>query len=431
VVVGAGFAGLEAAKRLAPTGARIVVLDRSNHHLFQPLLYQVATAVLTPADIAFPIRRVFRDRKNVLVFRAHVDRIDLADRAVHHDGGTVTHYDYLILAAGAGQSYFGRADWAEHAPGMKTLDDAARIRGQVLQAFEDAEAETDPEAQRSHLTFVVVGGGPTGVELAGAIKELAVDAMVPDFRRFDPATARVILVEAHERLLAAMSPESSRNAKAALEALGVEVRLGTRVVGVDAAGVTVHCDGKSERVSSDTVLWAAGVEASPLGRSLGAACDAVGRVIVGPDLSVPGHPEVFVVGDLAAARCARTGVQVPGLCPAAIQMGTFTADIIRGELQSGGADPARRPAFRYRDKGTLATIGRARAVADLAGRHFRGFIAWCLWCFVHLFFLIGFRNRVFVMLSWAITYLLYSKGSRIILGHPPSLVRHRLGDPRR
>ncbi|MFO0827527.1 MAG: NAD(P)/FAD-dependent oxidoreductase [Phycisphaerales bacterium] len=426
VVVGAGFGGLAAAKALVRADVRVVILDRSNHHLFQPLLYQVATAVLSPADIAFPIRRVFRRARNIFVFRADVERVDLARRVVVHGDGTETSYDWLVLAAGAGQSYFGHPDWERWAPGMKTIEDAARIRARVLQAFEDAEAEADPNALESHLTFVIVGGGPTGVELAGAIKELAVDAMESDFRRFSAARARVILVEAQSRLLHAMSPESSANARAALEHTGVEVLLGATVTNVDDAGVTLNLGGREERIAADTVLWAAGVSASPIGRSMGVDCDGAGRVVVQPDLSLPRHPEVFVIGDMAAATCCRTGQRVPGLCPAAIQMGRFVAAIIARESSGRRGE---RPSFAYHDKGTLATIGRARAVADLRGRHFRGLFAWLLWCFVHVMFLIGFRNRVFVMLSWGITYALYTKGARIILGTPRSRVAHRVGNP--
>ncbi|MDZ4830884.1 MAG: NAD(P)/FAD-dependent oxidoreductase [Phycisphaerae bacterium] len=436
VIVGAGFGGLEAAQRIARAGAhtgiRVIVLDRSNHHLFQPLLYQVATAVLSPADIAFPIRRVFRRRANVLVFRAEIARVELVRRAIVHSDGTETHYDWLVLAAGAGQSYFGRDEWGSFSLGMKTVEDASRIRGRMLQAFEDAEAESDTEALRAHLTFVIVGGGPTGVELAGAIKELTVDAMDPDFRRFDAANARVILVEAQDRLLGAMSTESSQNAKDALERIGVEVRLRTSVTDIDERGVTLQMEGRDGEmengtIRADTVLWAAGVEASPIGRTLGVGCDRAGRVEVGPDLSVPGYPEAFVIGDMASATCARTGGRVPGLCPAAAQMGRFVGDLIVREAR-GTSGP--RPSFTFRDKGELATIGRAKAVADLRGRHFSGLFAWLLWCFVHVFFLIGFRNRLFVMLSWGITYLLYSKGSRIILGNPRNRVELRVGDPR-
>jgi NADH dehydrogenase len=428
VIVGAGFGGLEAAQRLAKAPVDVVILDRSNHHLFQPLLYQVATAVLSPADIAFPIRRVFRHRPNVLVFRANVASVDLDRNEIVHDDGARTSFDYLILAAGAGQSYFGRPEWEACAPGMKTLEDAARIRARVLQAFEDAEAEVDPEALTSHLTFVVVGAGPTGVELAGAIKELAVDAIARDFHRVNAGDARVILVEAQDRLLPAMSRTSSHAARAALEKIGVDVRLDTRVIDVSKDGVTLERGGHHEAIRADTVLWAAGVTASPLGASLGVTCDRVGRVVVEPDLSVSGHPHVFVIGDMAAVTCAKTRQAVPGVCPAAVQMGTHVARIIVNEVTARrrvGTERPARPAFAYFDKGSLATIGRAKAVADLWGRHFKGFLAWCLWSFVHVFFLIGFRNRVFVSLSWAITYLLYTKGARIILGDPESRVARR------
>lgn len=422
VVIGGGFAGIQAAKRLHGVDANVVLLDRSNHHLFQPLLYQVATAVLTPADIAFPIRRIFRHQRNVTVFRSEVREINTARQVVRHGNGTETPYDWLVIAAGAGQSYFGHDDWEPLAPGMKTLEDAATIRGRILQAFEDAEAEQDADAQLAHLTFVVVGAGPTGVELSGAIKELAVDSMDPDMRRVDAERARVVLVEGMERVLTAMDPASSAAAEKSLRSIGVEVRLRTRVTHVDEEGVTVEVDGRQERIRSHTVLWAAGVEASPLAKSLGVPLDRAGRVLVEQDCSVPGAPNVFVVGDLANLTCAGSDRPVPGVCPAAIQMGRHAGDLIATAVRTGDRP---RTAFRYWDKGSLATIGRARAVADIFGGHHRGFVAWCLWCFVHVFFLIGFRNRLFVMLSWAASYVLFSKGARLILGDPRSRVVSR------
>lgn len=426
VIVGGGFAGIQAAKRLARTDADVILLDRSNHHLFQPLLYQVATAVLTPADIAFPIRRIFRHQPNVTVFRSAVRAVDATRRVVVHADGTETRFDYLVLAAGAGQSYFGHPEWEAIAPGMKTLEDAARIRGRILQAFEDAEAETDAEAQRAHLTFVVVGAGPTGVELSGAIKELAVDAMDPDMRRVDAETARVVLIEGLDRVLPTMAAESSASAEASLRRLGIEVRTKTRVTAVDRDGVTVEVGGRAERIRAHTVLWAAGVEASPLAQALaastGASLDRAGRVMVAPDLSVPGAERIFVAGDLANITCVGDSKPVPGVCPAAIQMGRFVGDLIAETIRTG-TRPQRN--FRYWDKGSLATIGRARAVADIFGGHQRGLIAWLLWCFVHIFFLIGFRNRLFVMLSWAASYALFSKGARLILGDPQSRVVRR------
>ncbi len=429
VIIGGGFGGINVAKRLSRANVNVVLLDRSNHHLFQPLLYQVATAVLTPADIAFPIRRIFRRQKNVTVYRAEIVRIDLARSVVVQEDGTETRFDWLVIAAGAGQSYFGHPEWEAVAPGMKTIEDASRIRGRVLQAFEDAEAESDPEAQQAHLRFVVVGGGPTGVELSGAIKELAVDAMDPDFRHFDAETAHVILIEAGPRLLNAMSEASSQAARDALERMGVEVRLNTRVTGVDEGGVLIG----SERIRTDTVLWAAGVEASPLAKSLGVPLDHSGRIIVKHDCSLPGYPRVFAIGDVSAATCATTKTLVPGVCPAAVQMGNYVGDLIAKESKFGlsdtRSDSAARVGFSYWDKGTLATIGRAKAVADLGKRHFKGFFAWLLWGFVHIFFLIGFRNRVFVALGWAVSYMLFTKGSRIILGDPRSRVLHRIAGP--
>ncbi len=419
VVVGGGFAGVEATKQLARSDANVILLDRSNHHLFQPLLYQVATAVLTPADIAFPIRRIFRHQRNVTVFRSEVREVDTKRQIVRHGDGTETPYDWLVLAAGAGQSYFGHDDWESVAPGMKTLEDAAKIRGRILQAFEDAEAERDPEAQRAHLTFVIVGAGPTGVEMAGAIKELAVDAMDPDMRRVDAEKARVVLIEGQDRVLAAMAPESSASAEASLRSIGIEVRTSARVTHVDESGVVVSVGGRDERIRTHTVLWAAGVEASPLARTLGVPLDRAGRVVVQPDLSVPGAPNVLIAGDLAHIVCAGQDKPVPGVCPAAIQMGRFAGSLIATTIRTG-VRPTR--SFAYWDKGSLATIGRARAVADIFGGHRKGFVAWCLWCFVHVFFLIGFRNRLFVMLSWAASYVLFSKGARLILGDPKSRV---------
>ena len=420
VVVGGGFAGIQATRRLAHVDCDVILLDRSNHHLFQPLLYQVATAVLTPADVAFPIRRIFRRQRNVTVFRSEVRGIHTDRRIVVHGDGTETPYDWLVLAAGAGQSYFGRPEWEEIAPGMKTLEDAARIRGRILQAFEDAEAETDPAAERAHLTFVIVGAGPTGVEMAGAIKELAVDALMPDLRRTDAGAARVVLIEGRDRVLPTMAAESSANAERSLRRLGIEVRTRSRVTGIDDHGVTVStAEGTTERIDAHTILWAAGIEASPLARSLATELDQVGRVKVRGDLSVPNAPNVFVAGDLAHVVCPGQQAPVPGVCPAAIQMGRFAGEVIAETIRTG-----RRPdrSFVYWDKGTMATIGRARAVADVFGGHFRGVLAWLLWCFVHIFFLIGFRNRLFVMLSWAASYALFSKGARLILGDPKSRV---------
>lgn len=406
----------------------VVLVDRKNHHLFQPLLYQVATGVLTTSDIAFPIRRVLRGQRNAFVFNEQVTDIDLATRTIGFGERPRASFDWLVLAAGATSSYFGNPAWENFAPGMKTLGEATLIRSRILRAFEDAEAESDPVARQSHLTFVVVGGGATGVELAGAIKELAVDALAEDYRRFDAARARVVLVEAGPRLLPDMSEVSSESARDSLRRIGVEIRLGTPVREVLDGAVMVG----DERIAADTVVWAAGVRASGLGASLGVPLDRSGRVIVQPDCSVPGHPEVFVIGDMAAQHCAASGKAVPGVAPGAIQMADMVAKVIRDETRSrirGVAAPA-RPAFRYLDKGTMATIGRGHAVAEVGPLRLRGLLAWLAWLFVHLVLLVGVRNRLFVLLSWAISYITFSKGTRIIAGDPRSNLRRPLGtDP--
>jgi len=426
VIIGGGFGGIRVAQRLAKAPVNVVLIDRSNHHLFQPLLYQVATSVLSASDIAFPIRRIFRSNRNVYVFNEEVASIDCKSNCITFTGGKQVPFDWLVLAAGAGSSYFGHDQWKEFAPGMKSLEDAAAIRNRVLRAFEDAEAETNPQALQAHLTFVVVGGGATGVELSGAIKELAVDAITPDFRRFNAASARVILVEAGDRLLSTMSEKSSLAALKSLRAIGVEVRLKETVTDVFDGGVVIG----SERIDADTVLWAAGVSASPLGATLGCERDHAGRVKVLPDCSVPGSPKVFVIGDMAAQVCARTGHAVPGVAPGATQMGDMVAKIITAECkaQTLGVTAPPRPKFAYFDKGSMATIGRAHAVAEVAGLKLRGLVAWLAWLFIHLILLVGFRNRLFVLLSWAFSYLTYSKGSRLIEGDPRSRVREPVGN---
>jgi NADH dehydrogenase len=425
VVVGAGFGGLRLARRLDGAGLNLCVIDRRNHHLFQPLLYQVATGVLTTSDIAFPIRRVLRGQKNAHVFNDEVSDVDLAMRTIGLGSGRRVSFDWLVLAAGAGSSYFGNERWESFAPGMKSLSDATAIRSRILRAFEDAEAEADPEARKAHLTFVVVGGGPTGVELAGAIRELAVDALARDYRRFDATRARVMLVEAGNRLLPAMHEKASEEARASLERIGVEVRLGVPVRDVFEGGVAIG----DERILADTVVWAAGVCASPLGACLPVERDHAGRVRVLPDCSLPGHPNVFVIGDMAAQSCARTGRLVPGVAPGAIQMADLVAKVIRAEVEAsrhGVAAPA-RPMFTYHDKGSMATIGRGRAVAEIGSLHMRGLLAWLAWLFVHLVLLVGVRNRIFVLLSWAISYMTFTKGTRIIAGNPPSHLRRPVG----
>ena len=407
VIIGAGFAGINAAQALRRAPVRVTVLDRRNHHLFQPLLYQVATAGLNPSDIAYPIRTVLRRQKNARVLLADVTRIDADGRTVEFDGGSI-QYDYLVVATGATHSYFGHPEWAPLAPGLKTIEDALEIRGRVFLAFEEAERTLDRAQQTECLTFVVVGGGPTGVELAGTLAEIAHHSMKRDFRAIDPDLTSVVLIEGLGRVLPSYPEELSRAAERQLARLGVTVRTGSLVTSIDAHGVTLK---GGERISSRTVLWAAGVAASPLARSLGAPLDRAGRVEVRPDLTVPGHPEIFVTGDLAALTC--DGKPVPGVAPAAIQAGKHAARNIRRAIAGQPLEP-----FRYRDKGSLATIGRAAAVADLKRVKLTGFLAWWAWWAIHIFFLIGFRSRLLVMFGWAWSYFTFQRGARLITGAP-------------
>lgn len=414
LIVGGGFAGLEVAKRLRRAPVDISLFDRNNYHLFQPLLYQVAAAVLSPADIAEPIRKILSGQRNCRVFLNRIASVDLARREVRYEGGAA-RYDVLVLATGATHSYFGNAEWARHAPGLKTIDDALEIRRRVLLAFEEAEQEADPAARRAKLTFVVVGAGPTGVELAGALKEIAARTIPRDFRNIDTTTTRVILLEGEPHVLPYLPAGLCARARRDLERLGVEVRTGTRVTAVSAEGVQLG----DEFVPAENVLWAAGVEGSSLARSLGVPLDPRGRVPVAADLSLPGHPEVFAVGDLALMTAdPRYPTGLPGVAQAAIQGGRHVARLIdrqvRGRTPNGG-----RPAFRYRDKGSLATIGKNRAVAWIAGRQLAGWPAWLLWGLVHIMFLIGFRAKVAVMWNWLWTFLWHNRGARLITGSPP------------
>jgi NADH dehydrogenase len=404
VIIGGGFAGLNAARALNRAPVQVTLLDRRNHHLFQPLLYQVATAALSPSDIAMPIRRILRYQKNVEVLLAEAVAIDLEAKTVTLDKGTA-EYDYLIIATGARHSYFGHEEWARDAPGLKSIGDALEIRRRVLLAFEEAEREPDPAKRHAWLTFVVVGGGPTGVELSGSLCEIAKHALARDFRRIDPTQARVILLEGSGRVLPPFPPELSEKAKRQLSHLGVDVRTGKVVTSIDADGVNVG----EERIETRTVLWAAGVMGSRLGKALGVPLDRAGRVVVGPDLSVPGHPEVFVVGDLASLVI--DGKPVPGVAPAAMQEGRHTAKNILRAIRGQPALP-----FRYHDKGTLATIGRSAAVADLGKIKLSGPVAWLAWLFIHILFLIGFRNRILVLIQWAWSYISYDRGARLITG---------------
>ncbi|MBI2567389.1 MAG: NAD(P)/FAD-dependent oxidoreductase [Candidatus Schekmanbacteria bacterium] len=410
VIVGGGFGGLYAARALRRAPVRITVVDRRNHHLFQPLLYQVASAALNPSDIAYPLRATLRRQRNAQVILGEARRIDTSTRLVHLDGDVLS-YDYLILATGATHAYFGHDEWAPYAPGLKTIEDALEIRRRVLLAFEAAEREPDPEARQAWLSFVIVGAGPTGVELAGALSEIARHALARDFRDIDPTHARVVLVEGGSRVLPAFSAAHSGKAEEQLGALGVEVRTDAFVTGIDERGVTLG----DTRIASRTVLWAAGVVASPLGASLGVPLDRAGRVIVDSSLRPPGVANVFVIGDLAAA--ATGGKPVPGIAPAAIQAGRFAAGAIDRLLRGQPLGT-----FHYRDKGMLATIGRSAAIARLGPLELSGFSAWVAWLAVHIFFLIGFRNRLFVMLSWAWSYLTFQRGARLITGSADRLL---------
>lgn len=411
VVVGGGFGGLAAVKRLRRAAVHVTLVDRSNHYLFQPLLYQVAMAGLAPAEIAVPIRSVLRRQENAKVLLADVTHVDLAARLVHTRETPPIAYDYLILAHGAENAYFGHDEWAKVAPGLKDLDDAIEIRRRVLVAFEAAEREDDPVARRRHLTFVVIGGGATGVELAGAIAELATFVLARDFRSIRPDATRVVLVEGAERILSAFDPALSAKAERSLGEMGVEVRKHTRVTAIDVDGVS--CGG--ERIEASTVLWAAGVRAKPLGATLGVETDRQGRVVVGDDCSVPGHPEVFVIGD--AARFVPEGEEEPlaGVSPVAMQEGRFVARQIARSVAATGS--VARERFVYLDKGVMATIGRSRAVARIGRIRLSGFIAWIVWLLAHIIYLIDFRNRILVLIDWAWSYFTYERGSRLITGH--------------
>jgi NADH dehydrogenase len=406
LIVGGGFGGLRAARALAGAPVRVVLVDRQNHHLFQPLLYQVASATLSPADIAAPIRHVLRTQGNAEVVLAEVASVDLDTRQVQLREGAPLAYDFLILAAGSRSSYFGRDAWAELAPGLKTLDDALEMRRRFLLTFERAEQEEDPEVRREWLTFVIVGGGPTGVELAGTLKEMARLSLPREFRRIRTDRARVILVEAGPRILANFGSGLSEKAVQGLERIGVEVRLGQAITAIDARAVELG----GERIPTRTVLWAAGVSAVPLGAGLGVPLDRLGRVIVEPDLSLAGHPEVFVVGDLAAFAHGPEG-PLPGVAPVAIQQGAAAAANLLATL----AGRPRR-AFRYRDKGSMATLGRGRAVAHIGRLSFTGYPAWLAWLFIHLMLLVDFRSRVFVFFEWLWAYLTTQPRARLILG---------------
>jgi NADH dehydrogenase len=418
IIVGGGFGGLYAARSLARAPLHITLLDRKNHHTFQPLLYQVATAGLNPADIATPIRSIVRRQKNVEVLLAEVERINPAAKTVSIKNGGELAYDTLIIATGATHSYFGHPEWERFAPGLKTIEDALEIRKRVFFAYEAAEREEDAASRKAWLTFVVVGGGPTGVELAGTLGEIARNTLTHDFRRIDPGEACVLLLEGSPDLLSAYVPELRLKAHAQLTRLGVEVQLDARVTGIDDRGVTVG----DKRIEARTVLWAAGVAASPLARSLGVPLDRAGRVLVEPDLTIPGHSDVYVVGDIAAFL--QDGAPVPGVAPAAIQEARHTAMNIERTL----AGRPRLP-FRYKDKGSLATIGRGSAIAQIGNLKLSGFFAWLAWLGIHILFLIGFRNRFLVMFEWAVSFFTFGRGARLITGNLPAAPIRSLPPP--
>jgi len=405
VILGGGFAGLYAAKALGKAPVRVTLVDRRNHHLFQPMLYQVATAALSPGNIASPIRSILRRQGNTEVILGQAHRVDTDSKEVQVDGSSI-RYDYLIVATGARHSYFGHDEWESLAPGLKSIEDALEIRRRILLAFEGAEREVDPAVRAALLTFVVVGGGPTGVEVAGALAEIRRYALRRDFRRIDSREATVLLVEGAPRLLGSYPESLSAAARRALERLGVEVRTDTFVDRITPEGVYAH----GTHIPTRTVVWAAGNRASPLLRSLGTTLDNQGRVVVADDCTIPGHRDVFVLGD-AACFDHQPGGPLPGLSPVAIQMGRYAARTIVADL----AGRSRRR-FQYRDKGQLAVIGRGRAVADIGRLHFNGFLAWLTWVFVHIFFLIGFRNRLIVLVEWAWSYMTFQRGARLITG---------------
>lgn len=405
VIVGGGFGGLSAAQGLARQPFDITLIDRNNHHLFQPLLYQVATAGLSPADIASPIRTILSGQHNVRVMLAEVQDIDLKTREVIADDRRIS-FDYLVLATGARHAYFGREDWAFYAPGLKSIDDATYLRRRILMAFERAENEPDPDERQRLMTFVVIGGGPTGVEMAGAIAELARRALAADFHSIDSRCARVILVEAAQRVLTPFTEHLSEKARRSLEQLGVEVRLGKAVTECSCAGLHVG----DQHIPARTVIWAAGVMASPAGRWLRAETDRAGRVKVGADLSVPDHPHIFVIGDTAAAA-GTDGKPLPGVAAVAKQQGQYVAKVLSAQRAGRTA-----PAFRYRDFGSLATVGRKRAIAQIGRLRLAGFPAWLLWSVAHIYFLAGFRNRFTVALNWGWSYITFERGSRLITG---------------
>ena len=411
VIIGGGFGGLHTAQGLAKTMAKVTLYDRRNYHLFQPLLYQVATAELEPNNIAFPIRKILNKQNNCDVALGEVSSIDLNGKKITVNGGEVS-YDYLVMATGARQSYFGHDEYRGCAPGLKSVDDALEIRRRVLLAFEEAEWEKDDAARQSKLTFVIVGGGPTGMELAGAIMELASKTLPSDFHNIDTRCARVILIQGADRLVPGMPEDLAKRAQRVLEKSGVEIRLNTLVTEVTEAGVAIG----EERIAAENIFWAAGVQGQAISETLGVTLDRANRVMVGSDMALPDHPEVFVIGDAAAATDAATGDPIPGVAQGAIQAGDYVARIIADEIK--GKKPVSRPAFRYHDKGSMAMVGRGNAIAAIGKTHLGGFIGWLAWNFVHAMFLIGFGNKLIVVFEWFWNYVRHTRQSRLITGDP-------------
>lgn len=404
IIIGGGFGGITAAKCFDDDSFDVLILDKTNHHLFQPLLYQVASAALSPGDIAFPIREIFRNYKNIRVIMDEVLSIDKTNHKVFSKDAAY-QYDYLIIATGSRHSYFGKDEWEENAPGLKTLKDALLLRERILNSFEEAEKAIDAESTKKYLTFVIVGGGPTGVEMAGAISEIAKKTLLKDFRRIDPANTKIILVEAGSKILSSYPESLAKHAIDDLESLGVEVKLNSLVTDINDSGARIG----SEFIETTNIIWAAGNEISPLIKSLGIRTDRAGRAIVNPDLSIEEHPEIFVIGD--AANVVFNEKQLPGTAPVAMQEGRYVGNLIKS-----GVDIENRKPFRFIDKGDMATIGRAKAVANIRGFKLTGFFAWMAWCFIHIFYLIGFRNRFRVMAEWIWSYITFKRGIRLIVG---------------
>jgi len=415
VIIGGGFGGLYAAQHLKHAPAQISLLDRRNFHLFQPLLYQVATGGLSPANISAPLRAILKAQKNTSVLLAEVVDIDPKTRTLSFSDGESLNYDYLIVATGASHNYFGNAHWEKHAPGLKTIEDATEIRRRVLLAFEAAERESDPVLRKAWLRFVVIGGGPTGVELAGALAEIAHETLKDNFRKINPADAEILLIEAGERILAPYAPELSEKARLALEKLGARVKLKTAVTDIQAGQITLKYQDQSQELKTQTILWGAGVQASPLGKVLaqgtGVELDRAGRVKVEPDLSLPGHPEIFVIGDLACL--IQDGKQVPGVAPAAMQAGKYVARLLQQKIHN---PQMKTTPFHYLDKGSMATIGRSLAVVQVGKLQFSGLLAWLMWLFIHILYLVEFTNRLMVLMQWGWNYLSRNRSARLITG---------------